>query len=743
MDPTGGKIMPYRDAIERYATKWHQAGHPVFSEYTRQRLSDESVELSRRERVALLIAEEGQGTMPDPLRPEHGRTKSGGEQVMGDDPPSPSQSPPSSLHAVPARRREAREVQATKWKATGACHNSCCWPRRGGKAMRSERVVPVRRTDHAIEALLLINPDHILVLADLRANSVAHEVTDAVRALFYQDTASPPVAYRITGNEEGTVWAAAVQQGKRQAYPVNPRRKGSTGWIKGLAWFTLVTLGRQTPIAQMAICAIKQFVTHDGSTTSLMPIGRDALDVLKAKPGKGPPLLTPMRALGIRQLQDAMTGDQSHLAPYYRMWAESISPLQLSEAPVDLLDAQLDLLDKALDHELFAHRLPIYELPWLKRMPRQEYTTRGCENFRPESALDLLDLAAQREVKEWIAKARLDLACLEEHGPACDRKDKPPLTVIGQERFVRCARGYVWDCRQEGRCALLDHQAPIDTQFNLPRLTRLFEGYPDQRLTSNVLEDIRLVEDVELQLVLHPNLVSVGNGYDSVQATVRELAGQGFYDLHRFLPFAPAYWVPEWLAAHRDRRVKNWSRERYGHVKWGDQETRQATIRHKFPKEHKPQQLADVMRDVAILAKASLELGEPLFVWVEDAAHYFNQFGYAPEELWKSTLAVGARDGDQTTENFKFEPGEVVFVSEKRLGFGSYASSNIAQRFSNALIAWVLEEFDGLEARHDGSSPLAHTTAWRARRRGLEEGCRKARPTRTGQAETQTAHRHA
>ncbi|KAL3920328.1 MAG: hypothetical protein SGPRY_005291 [Prymnesium sp.] len=400
MDPTGGQIMPYRDAIEQLATKWHQAGHPVPSDYT----NEDARPSSPRARVYQKRRGAGDGRRPAVTVPITALL---------------------SARGAGAETRSARGA-SDEMEGDGSLPQQLLLAETRGEG-DEVRVVPVRRTDHAIEALLPINPDHILVLADPRANSVAHEVTDAVRALFYQDMASPPVACRVAGNEEGTVWAAAVQQGKRQAYPVNSRRKGSTGWIKGLAWFTLtalVTLGRQTPIAQMAICATKQ--------------------------------------------------------------------------------------------------LPIYELPWLKRMPRQEYTTRGCENFRPESALDLLDLAAQREVKEWIAKAKLDLACLEEHGPACDRKDKPPLTVIGQEQFVRCALGYVWDCRQEGRCTLLDHQAPIDTQFNLPRLTRLFEGYPDQRL----LEGILLEADVELQLVLHPNLVSVGNGYDSVQATIRELAGQ-------------------------------------------------------------------------------------------------------------------------------------------------------------------------------------------------------------------------
>lgn len=38
-----------------------------------------------------------------------------------------------------------------------------------------------------------------------------------------------------------------------------------------------------------------------------------------------------------------------------------------------------------------------------------------------------------------------------------------------------------------------------------------------------MLDGIRLETDVELQIVLHPNLLSVGEGYESVQTTSREL----------------------------------------------------------------------------------------------------------------------------------------------------------------------------------------------------------------------------
>ncbi|KAL3928521.1 MAG: hypothetical protein SGPRY_002350 [Prymnesium sp.] len=190
-------------------------------------------------------------------------------------------------------------------------------------------------------------------------------------------------------------------------------------------------------------------------------------------------------AAGIEQLRTTMREDQSELGNFYRMWTESIYLLTAASCRRPAGFA-LNLFAEALDRVLFSERLP--------------------KNYRPRSALDLLNNDVQREVLEWIDKAAKDLACVEEFGP-----------------------------RKEGiSLLLLDYQAPIHTDFHLPRLKRMFPGYPDQRLASNVLDGvIRLEAGVELQNALHPKLVSVGNGYDSVHSTVRELASRGFYYLHR------------------------------------------------------------------------------------------------------------------------------------------------------------------------------------------------------------------
>ena len=78
------------------------------------------------------------------------------------------------------------------------------------------------------------------------------------------------------------------------------------------------------------------------------------------------------------------------------------------------------------------------------------------------------------------------------------------------------------------------------------------------------------------------------------------------------------YLVPEWLAKARQPEVRQWAVDKYAHVPRTEGPDA-SSPRYKFPRERKPA-LGEVMRDVAILLLAAWMLGEPIFVWVEDAA---------------------------------------------------------------------------------------------------------------------------
>ena len=141
----------------------------------------------------------------------------------------------------------------------------------------------------------------------------------------------------------------------------------------------------------------------------------------------------------------------------------------------------------------------------------------------------------------------------------------------------------------------------------------------------------------------------------------------------------------------------------------------------KWPKERKPQ-LAAVMRDNAVFNRAGHLIGEPTYGFEDDAKDYFNQLVMAPSELHKVGTIFLAEPHDlarphgpppsaaASTERL---PGEnqLIFVSEKRLGFGTHGASNIAQRFSDALVVWYREDMDVADAEAR-SSAGARELAW-------------------------------
>ena len=124
--------------------------------------------------------------------------------------------------------------------------------------------------------------------------------------------------------------------------------------------------------------------------------------------------------------------------------------------------------------------------------------------------------------------------------------------------------------------------------------------------------------------------------------------------------------------------------------------------RSKWPKETKPQ-LSQLIRDLAILKRAAWLLGEPLYVFGDDFKDYFNQLAMAECELHKLGI-VFLQDGDDpemasgSAHVPTAEAGQLVFISELRLGFGTHGASNIAQRFSDALLHLFREDMDAVEA---------------------------------------------
>ena len=415
-------------------------------------------------------------------------------------------------------------------------------------------------------------------------------------------------------------------------------------------------------------------------------------------------------------------------------WAERIRP-----PPQELLDLVQVLLPDMLAEDLL--RLPysaIYVPPKTLYLPRMPAQLPAATPFCVRSAMQLLEEPARHRVRIWLSRVLDQLRCIEEHPreyTGCELLRPQPI-ALGPESMLPWARGRVWDLTFErAACAVpLDTTLPLDTHLNLAFLRRRFEGYPDQNLVANLLEGVRFESDVELQTVLMPHLISLPLGFTSVRSELYRLQTLGWYRFFDQLPFWPIYLngqgatsrkmedryrrttecggprrpcfdeggrralslneaaglrhMPAWYQFRHDPPWRKYLQEREldDPLGWGMPSRR--------PPEIKPT-LAAVMRDISILLAAARRLDEPLYIFGDDAKDYFNQLAMAPEEWWKFGVVFIHADDIQVPR----APHErLFFVSERRIGFGARPSSNIAQRFSEALLHFLRQDMDAAEA---------------------------------------------
>jgi hypothetical protein len=414
-------------------------------------------------------------------------------------------------------------------------------------------------------------------------------------------------------------------------------------------------------------------------------------------------------------------------------WAERIRP-----PPQELLDwVQVRLPDMLAEDLLHLPYSPVYVPPATSYLPRMPAQLPAPTPFCVRSAMQLLEEPARRRVHTWLSKVLDQLRCIEEHPrehTGCELLRPQPL-ALGQEAMLPWARGRIWDLTFErAACAVpLDMTLPLDTHLNLPFLRKRLEGYPDQNLISNILEGVRFESDVELQTVLVPHLVSLPMGFTSVRNELYRLQTLGWYRFFDQLPFWPIYingqgatsrkmedryrrttecggprrpcydgselralslneaasvrHMPAWYKFRHDPPWLKYLQEREldEPLEWGMPSRR--------PPEIKPT-LEAVMRDMSILLAAARHLEEPIYIFGDDAKDYFNQLAMASEEWWK--LGVVFIHADDIAAP-RAPQERIFFVSERRLGFGARPSSNIAQRFSEALLYLLRQDMDAAE----------------------------------------------
>lgn len=112
---------------------------------------------------------------------------------------------------------------------------------------------------------------------------------------------------------------------------------------------------------------------------------------------------------------------------------------------------------------------------------------------------------------------------------------------------------------------------------------------------------------------------------------------------------------------------------------------------------------------------------EPVYFFGDDVKDFSNHFVHAAEvHHLMDTIFLDNGDLEQATQ-YGHEKGSLVFVHERRMGFGLHPNSIVAQDFSEALNSMLHEDIDSFEdPLLLESDPRPSVKAWLAERRAVE-----------------------
>ena len=450
-------------------------------------------------------------------------------------------------------------------------------------------------------------------------------------------------------------------------------------------------------------------------------------------------------------------------------WADVIKPMQLHDVPDGLFEHLPTFDDPRLDDLAFLPDPTPATLPRLLPRPSQPPLAQPrC----PRSAFDLMPESTRRKIRRWLLATLKDLVCMRDLGVDCERS-RPPTLVIGQDELFDWARGYVWDFRNSpSQCgAPLDYSAPIRPTLNVDFFERELATYPDQRLLGFISTGVIYMADVELQAVFVPHLVSLPKGFRAVAKELRRLHDKGWYDFFPIIPLFPLYCNAQGSTARklepdRDRRTTEgggprkdiwdrtglkaisinlasstfhmprhyyddvrpefqaWLRSR-GLPATADQIAQLAAGHIKKWGQQVMPTLKQLARNLLPLRRVARLLGMPLYLFGDDIKDFFNHLENAPSELPLMNIAFLAEDADFEEHARSLATADVrgntlVFVLERRMGFGIHPNSGIAQDLSDGIDHIFRKRMDAVEDPINEADPRPSMQQWLAKRRVLE-----------------------
>ncbi|KAJ1624768.1 hypothetical protein T492DRAFT_844497 [Pavlovales sp. CCMP2436] len=313
----------------------------------------------------------------------------------------------------------------------------------------------------------------------------------------------------------------------------------------------------------------------------------------------------------------------------------------------------------------------------------------GCRGIAPASAIKLVDDWCKRELEDTHRRLRGESG-----------RRNLPLVLSANEYSLQPGSNVIYDLRG----------APPYYPLRIRSVRRGIDGeafaravggpaFADQALLAYLRMDggVLLRADIDLQVVLLPGLLSLGNDVFATARDAEKLVAAGFIFTSDMLPFWPMRVNPQGLAAKRDgdgwRRICDGGAPRQ--LFFDADGTPVISLNdasnidgfdidgtRRFPHERKPT-TTQLATDLAVLARCAHVLGERVYGCTFDFAKFFYQFNFRGDECWKVNFVSPDSSGSA-----------LRFHTELFMSMGLSPSSGIVQRFSSALMRHIAATFE-------------------------------------------------
>jgi len=410
------------------------------------------------------------------------------------------------------------------------------------------------------------------------------------------------------------------------------------------------------------------------------------------------------KAATAQLLRDAFSASTD---PYVRLWADAVGQRDdrvLDSIPDSLLASYRSVPDSALRSALLSAR---YQAP---TTAPYVYPTNGIPppSFKPTGYADLMPPDTFALITAWSA-AHLPYLLECARAGSTPLRGRIPTLVITQDMLYAPARGVVWQMSAAGLIPA-DFNALPHVLWNTEFLATALAEYPDQELVSFVTRGAATKSEAAgLTAVFGPHLISLAAGFAVVSDSIDEMIVAGKYCISSQLPYFPFFGLPQGSTAKGDdgldkRRITDGGCPRKETTPPAMSLNTASRLAPWVP-EVKPT-VGAAARDLAVLSYAASVWDTSVYFLSDDFVAFFTQFHRHGSELWKSGF-------------FWHQMEAPAWVVEYVLGFGLVPSSNIAQRFSHAILWILFARIDAEEAALLKAEVVPARVSYLADRRAL------------------------